>query len=103
MSIKHLVEVAQFMCLPMYAKGIIYKVKVRIIGLLDRRRQKFSQKYILGGKRKDQKVAYSLYLMQFWNFHIVFSIESQLFWARIKDNKAILRYKNFQSEAPAQF
>ena len=27
----------------------------------------------------------------------------QLFWARIKDNKVILRYKNFQSAAPAQF
>ena len=28
---------------------------------------------------------------------------AQLFWARIKDIKAILRYKNFQSADPAQF
>ena len=28
---------------------------------------------------------------------------AQLFWARIKDNKAILRYKNFQSAALAEF
>ena len=27
----------------------------------------------------------------------------RLFWARIKDIKAILRYKNFESAAPAQF
>ena len=27
---------------------------------------------------------------------------TQLFWARIKDNKAISRYKNFRSAAPAQ-
>ena len=28
---------------------------------------------------------------------------AQLFWVRIRDIKAILRYKNFQSAAPAQF
>jgi hypothetical protein len=28
---------------------------------------------------------------------------AQLFWARMKDIKAILRYKNFQRADPAQF
>ena len=28
---------------------------------------------------------------------------AELFWTRIKHNKAMLRYKNFRSVAPAQF
>ena len=34
---------------------------------------------------------------------LVESTGAQLFWARIKDIKAILRYKNFKSADPAQF
>ena len=34
---------------------------------------------------------------------VILTKTAQLFWARIRDIKAILRYKNFQSGAPAQF
>ena len=37
------------------------------------------------------------------SLHLGYYSKAQLFWARIKDIKAILRYKNFQSAAPAQF